>query len=232
MIAPPATPRAWRVAAAGVLSAGLIGCGGRSPQDRPEAGASTVRIEARGCRLLPNQAVGVAVDDDLVVTVAHAVAGEQDIDVTTPDGRSLPASVAAIDPDLDAAVLRVDGLELPALPRQAFDGAKGAPASIVRIEDGHAETEPVTIRRRVSINTTDIYRKGEHVRPGFELGASVAAGDSGSGVVDDEGRLLGVVWAASREADDRAWALPIEAYDPLVEAARAGTAPAATRCAR
>jgi S1-C subfamily serine protease len=232
MIGRPASPLAWRVAAAGVLSAGLLGCGGRSPQDRSEPAASTVGIEARGCRLLPNQAVGVAVDDDLVVTVAHAVAGEQDIVVNTPDGRTLPASVAAIDPDLDAAVLHVDGLELPALQRRAFDGARGAPASIVRIEDGRAEAVPVTIRRRVSINTTDIYRKGEHVRPGFELGASVVAGDSGSGVVDGEGRLLGVVWAASREADDRAWALPIEAYDPLVEAARVGTRPAATPCAR
>ena len=150
--------------------------------------------------------------------------------MTTPDGRTLPASVAAIDLDLDAAVLHVDGLELPALRRQAFDGTSRA-ASIVRIEDGDAEAEPVTIRRRVSINTTDIYRRGS-TRPGFELGAPVAAGDSGSGVVDGEGRLLGVVWAASREADDRAWALPIEAYEPLVEAARAGTRPAATRCAR
>jgi S1-C subfamily serine protease len=191
-----------------------------------------VRIEARGCRLLPNQAVGVAVDDELVITVAHAVAGEQDIDVTTPDGRTLPASVAAIDPDLDAAVLRVDGLELPALPRHAFEGAEGAPASLVRIEDGRARPVPVTIRRRVTINTTDIYREGEHVRPGFELGARVVAGDSGSGVVDGDGRLLGVVWAASREAEDRAWALPVEAYDPLVAAAQAGAAPAVTRCAR
>src|SRR5215510_14004787 len=159
------TPRppallAWRIVAAGVLAAALLGCGDRSEPAGPDPAGSIVRIEARGCRLLPNQAVGVAVDGDLVVTVAHAVAGEQDIDVTTPDGRTLPASVAAIDPDLDAAVLRVDGLELPALPRHAFDGAKGSPASIVRIEDGTTQTVPVTIRRRVTINTTDIYREG------------------------------------------------------------------------
>jgi S1-C subfamily serine protease len=215
-----------------VLAAAMPGCGDGTSRSRPEPAASTVGIEARGCRLLPNQAVGVAVDGDLVVTVAHAVAGEQEIDVTTPDGRTLPASVAAIDPDLDAAVLRVDGLALPALPRRTYDGAHDAAASIVRIEDGTAQAVPVTIRRRVTINTTDIYREGEHLRPGFELGASVAAGDSGSGVVDGDGRLLGVVWAASREAADRAWALPIEAYDPLVQAARAGTAPDTSRCAR
>ena len=171
----------------------------------------------------------MAVDGDLVVTVAHAVAGEQDIAVTTPDGRTLPATVAAIDPDLDAAVLHVDGLELPALPRRTFDGDTDDTASIVRIEDGRATSVPVSIRRRVTINTTDIYREGEHQRPGFELGADVTAGDSGSGVVASDGSLLGVVWAASREAEDRAWALPIEAYEPLVEAGagrdRAGAYP-------
>jgi S1-C subfamily serine protease len=66
----------------------------------------------------------------------------------------------------------------------------------------------------------------------LELGADIAAGDSGSGVVAGDGSLLGVVWAASRESEDRAWALPIEAYEPLVEAAQAGAAPTATRCAR
>ena len=217
---------------AALLPAALLGCGERPARAQPDPAASTVGIEARGCRLLPNQAVGVAVDGDLVVTVAHAVAGEQDIAVTTPDGRTLPAAVAAIDPDLDAAVLRVEGLDLPALPRRTFDGEADDAASMVRVEDGQATSVPVTIRRRVTINTTDIYREGEHQRPGFELGADVAAGDSGSGVVASDGSLLGVVWAASREAEDRAWALPIEAYEPLVEAAQARTAPTATRCAR
>ena len=136
-----------------------------------------------------------------MVTVAHAVAGEQDITVTAPDGRTLPAAVAAIDPDLDAAVLRVDGLDLPALPRRTFDGEADGAASMIRVEDGRATSVPVTIRRRVTINTTDIYREGEHQRPGFELGADVTAGDSGSGVVASDGSLVGVVWAASREAE-------------------------------
>lgn len=228
----PAAHPLTRGVAAALLPAALLGCGDRSVRVQPDPAAATVGIEARGCRLLPNQAVGVAVDGDLVVSVAHAVAGEQDITVTAPDGRTLPATVAAIDPDLDAAVLRVDGLDLPALPRRTFDGGADGAASMIRVEDGRATSVPVTIRRRVTINTTDIYREGEHQRPGFELGADVTAGDSGSGVVASDGSLVGVVWATSREAEDRAWALPIEAYEPLIEAARTGTAPAATRCAR
>ena len=34
----------------------------------------------------------------------------------TPDGRNLPGVLAAIDTGLDAAVIRVDGLDLAPLP--------------------------------------------------------------------------------------------------------------------
>jgi S1-C subfamily serine protease len=84
----------------------------------------------------------------------------------------------------------------------------------------------------VTIRTSDIYREGEHLRPGFELRADVEPGDSGGGLIAADGDLLGMVWASSRERDDRAWALPIEALDPLVAAARAGEPPPAARCAR
>ena len=63
------------------------------------------------------------VADDLVATVAHAVAGESEITVVTPDGRNLPGVLAAIDTGLDAAVIRVDGLDLAPLPsRRATTG--------------------------------------------------------------------------------------------------------------
>jgi len=43
--------------------------------------------------------------------------------------------------------------------------------------------------------------------------------------------LLGVVWATSRETDDRAWAITAGAYQPLLDQVQAGTAPAAVACA-
>jgi hypothetical protein len=44
--------------------------------------------------------------------------------------------------------------------------------------------------------------------------------------------VLGIVWATSRRTDDRAWALPIEAVEPLIEAADAGAPPPGVPCAR
>ena len=59
----------------------------------------------------------MVVGDGLVATVAHAVAGQTTIAVVTPDGRRLSGEVAAIDTDLDAAIVHIGELGLPALRR-------------------------------------------------------------------------------------------------------------------
>jgi S1-C subfamily serine protease len=205
-----------------------VGCGGSD--ERGEPADSVVAIRASGCRPTPTRAVGVVVDDDLLATVAHAVAGESEITVATPDGRRMRGEVAAIDTALDAALIRVDGLELAPLPRRVYDDAESV--TVWTNEDGPARPNPVEVRRRVTVRTSDIYREGEHLRPGLELQAELAAGDSGGGLVGTDDELLAMVWATSRERDDRAWALPIEAVDPLLAAARDGVQPAPARCAR
>jgi S1-C subfamily serine protease len=221
---------AWALA---LVACGLGGCG----RDRPagpasaahDPAASTVALDASGCGLADSRAVGVVVDDGLVATVAHAVAGQTTIAVITPDGRRLAAEVAAIDTDLDAAIIRIAELGLPALPRRAYTDRE--PVELMLFHDGTVSSTPIEVRRRVTIGTSDIYRQGHHLRPGFELTAHIVAGDSGGGVVGADGSLLGVVWATSREAEDRAWAITADAYQPLLDRVRAGTAPAAVACA-
>jgi S1-C subfamily serine protease len=222
------TGRSGLVAIALAL-AGLSACSS-AHGDRVDARGSAVVIEATGCRSFASRAVGMVVDDGLVATVAHAVAGESEIDVSTPDGRTLHGTVAAIDTDLDAAVLRVDHLDVRPLAERPY--AEGEAVELVRSADGAVTSTPIEIRRRVTIRTSDIYREGTHLRPGFELVAAVKAGDSGGGIVGRDGRLLGLVWATSRESDDRAWGLPVEAIGPLMTAARAGGPPAPAACAR
>jgi S1-C subfamily serine protease len=48
----------------------------------------------------------------LVVTADHTVEVDEDITVTTPDGRALPATVAGRDPAVDLAILSVDAGDL------------------------------------------------------------------------------------------------------------------------
>jgi S1-C subfamily serine protease len=221
---------AWALA---LVACGLGGCGRDGPAGPASAAhdpaASTVALDASGCGLADSRAVGVVVDDGLVATVAHAVAGQTTIAVITPDGRRLSGEVAAIDTDLDAAIIRIGELGLPALPRRAYTDRE--PVELMLFHDGTVSSTPIEVRRRVTIGTSDIYRQGHHLRPGFELTAHIVAGDSGGGVVGADGSLLGVVWATSREAEDRAWAITADAYQPLLDRVRAGTAPAAVACA-
>jgi S1-C subfamily serine protease len=217
----------WRRGALAVVAT-IAGCG--TGDERAEPAEAVVAIGATGCRRTSTRAVGVVVADDLVATVAHAVAGESEITVVTPDGRNLPGVLAAIDTGLDAAVIRVDGLDLAPLPRAGYDG--DGDVTLWTADDGASRPEPAEIRRRATIRTTDIYREGEHLRPGLELRADVEAGESGGGLVDGDGDLLGLVWATSREQDDRAWGMPIEALDPLLAAAAADDAVPVVRCAR
>jgi S1-C subfamily serine protease len=215
----------WRPACIAVAVA--LGGASACADAPPDPTGSAVTVEATGCRLFANRASGIVVGKGLVATVAHAVAGESEISVSSPDGRSHRANVAAIDTDLDAAVLRVADLHAPALALGTY--AEGEAVSLVRPA---VTSTPIAIKRRVTVRTSDIYREGDHLRPGFELAAVVKAGDSGGGVVGSDGRLLALVWATSRESDDRAWALPVEAIGPLIDAARAGRPPAQVACAR
>jgi S1-C subfamily serine protease len=225
------TRRAAAAALALLVAAG--GCGG---DGEPEAGVaaraadSVVAVAATGCRLQPTRAVGTVVADGLVLTVAHAVAGEDEIVVSTGDGRDLAADVVAIDTERDAAILRVEHLGLDPLARRAAE--RGEPVQLLVIDDGRVLAEPAEVRRRVMLRTSDIYRDGEHLRPGLEVAGEVEAGDSGGGVVGQDGRLVGIVWARSREVDDRAWATRIEVADPLLAAVAEGTPPQPATCSR
>jgi S1-C subfamily serine protease len=205
-------------------------CGGDGGGGRGDPISSAVAVEATGCRLSPTHAVGTVVGEDLVLTVAHAIAGEDEVHVTTEDGRRLAADVAAIDTELDAAILRIDGLGLDPLPRR--DAVSTEAVRLLVVEDGEVMAEPAEVRRRVMLRTSDIYRRGEHLRPGLEVAGDVRAGDSGGGVVGEDGRLVGIVWARSREADDRAWATRIEVVEPLLADVDRGRPPADVACSR
>ena len=76
----------------------------------------------------------------LVVTNAHVVAGEDDTTVTLRSGGTLDASAVHYDPHNDLAILRVDGLGLPAL-KLAPQVVRGTAAAVL----GYPENGPFTI---------------------------------------------------------------------------------------
>ena len=73
------------------------------------AGRAVVAVNAR--RRVSS--TGVHWRPGVVVTADHTVRMEEEITITRPDGRPLPAALAGRDPGTDLAVLRVPDLDLP-----------------------------------------------------------------------------------------------------------------------
>jgi hypothetical protein len=138
-----------------------------------------------------------------VATVAHVVAGASSVEVRGPHG-SGPATVVYFDPVLDVAVLKVDP-EL-ASPIPIGSAVAGDDGNVIVYRDDNPVELPAHVDRPVNIRTADIYGDGKHVRPGYELGLDIKAGDSGAVVVVGD-RAVALVWATSRQADARAWAM-------------------------
>jgi S1-C subfamily serine protease len=74
------------------------------------SGRSIVAVNAR--RHTPSS--GIYWGDGAIVTADHTIEREDVITVTLPNGQTVPAAVAGRDAGTDIAVLRVDGVDLPA----------------------------------------------------------------------------------------------------------------------
>lgn len=71
-------------------------------------GTGTLLVDAR--QRYP--ASGIAYADDLVLTADHVVTREEGIRITTPEGKTIPATLAGRDPGSDLALLRVSQASL------------------------------------------------------------------------------------------------------------------------
>lgn len=190
------------------------GCSG-TPSETSRAVSAAVRIEAEGCQSRPSVGGGSFVTSDLVLTVAHVVAGSTDIDVILSDGKEADGHVVAIDREKDLAVLKVETTGSP-LPRGFV--RPGSSGIFVVWRDDDPVAQRFTARSFVDINASNIDHDGPGLRRGYQIEADVAKGDSGSVLVHD-GRAVAVVFARSTSASQRAWATDIGEANQLINSA-------------
>ena len=145
---------------------------------------------------------------DYLVTNAHVVAGGTDVKVEVPSGRTLAATVVLFDPEVDVAVLHVPGLGLAPLPFAKVDPARGDTGAVVGYPGGGAEkTVPAAVRGLENAQGHDIYGQGLITRRIEVLQAVVIPGNSGGPVVDRQGVVVGLVFAASTLEPNEGYAL-------------------------
>ncbi len=172
------------------------------------AGRSVVRVLGTACGL-GVEGSGWAVRPGLVVTNAHVVAGSDDTTVTTQSGLELDATVVYYDPADDLALLRV-GADLPILPISDRRDA-GADAAVLGYpENGPYYVAPARLGETQPTISEDSYGNGPIDRTIVALRGSVRSGNSGGPLVDDRGRALGTVFAATTAGDAGGFAIPAE----------------------
>lgn len=179
------------------------------------AGDSTVQVVGQACDRI-QEGSGFVVASGYVVTNAHVVAGDVETWVQLPE--QLPATVVAFDPDLDLAVLRVDGLDGDPLHLVGQELDRGAAGAVLGFPGGGGfDAEPAAVLRPLTATGRDIYGKDAVERNVYELQTSVHPGNSGGPFALPDGRVAGVVFAASTTDEGVGYAIESTDVVPLVE---------------
>lgn len=164
----------------------------------------TVRVRAVGCTALRNGS-GVLLPDGVVATNRHVLGEALEVSVRTWDGRRFDATEPRISNDADLGILQV--AEAAPLPSVRIREGAVEPGLAVWVV-GSARGEPVTVRPGTVVDILDrpdLNESGGVLR----IDVEVRPGHSGGPVLDTEGRLVGLVFAAETD-QGTALAVPVE----------------------
>jgi S1-C subfamily serine protease len=201
-----------------------------------KAERSTVQIAGLGCGVV-QEGSGFVVAPGLVITNAHVVAGVPQPYVVDPFGRRHPATPVLFDPRLDLAVLRVAGLNDPALvidPQVVGRGTSGVVLGYP--EGGPFNYRPAAVAASFMATGLDIYGKTQTLRQVYQIDAVVQPGNSGGPLVASgdaarhipDGTVIGVVFARSTINPHVGYALAMTAVQSDLSRVGASSAPVGT----
>jgi S1-C subfamily serine protease len=141
-----------------------------------------------------------------LMTNAHVVAGVTDPVVLDGD-RQVHGKVVYYDPDVDVAVIDVPGLDGPALGFDTAGHERDQGAVLGFPQDGPFNAQPARIRSDQRLRSPNIYGKRTVTRHVFSLRGLIRPGNSGGPMVSTNGKVYGVVFAASVTDRDTGYAL-------------------------
>jgi S1-C subfamily serine protease len=177
--------------------------------DVTRAGTSVLKVRGTNSCGRGIEGSGFVYADDRLMTNAHVVAGVDDPQVVVGDD-ALDAEVVFYDSDLDIAVLEFDSDAIPALPFSDPENAaqpKDPIAILGYPQDGPFDIESGRIRAKQTLRSPDIYGDGAVIRDVYSIRGLVRPGNSGGPIVSSDGKVVGVVFAASVTDDDTGYAL-------------------------
>ena len=185
-------------------------------------------------QVLQGTGSGVVVAKGYVLTNYHVVENASMLEVTSGDD-TYSATVAGYDENLDLAVLKVDDLPLEPVVLGDSDALKvGDWAICIGNPLNFTGTTTVgvvsALNREVTSNSTDAYgRKTNNVNLMIQTDAAINAGNSGGGMFNVAGELVGVPsmkytgsYYSTSTVEGIGMAIPINVAKPLIEDVLAG----------
>ena len=173
---------------------------------------------------------GFVISPEHVLTNAHVVAGMTNGPFVSFGGdNGLPATVVLFDWNNDVAILYVPGLHAPAL-RFAGAAARGSDAVVVGYpENGPFRAVAARVGSQWAANGPNIYKTGSVTRQIYAVRSTVEPGNSGGPLLAKNGKVSGVIFAASTTARDTGFALTSGVVRPDVKRGEAATVQVSTR---
>ena len=170
------------------------------------AALSVVRVSGLSCGV-GVMGSGWAIAPNTVITNAHVIAGHEETEVQTVDGRVAEATPIAFNPRNDIAVLSV-GLDLNPLPMSAGVRRDATAAVIGYPNDGPLTITPARAGVTRTVLADNAYGVGPFERRMVTLRGRVVRGNSGGPIVGTSGSVLGTVFAATTEGPQGGLAVP------------------------
>lgn len=174
-----------------------------------KAGESVVAVHAR-----PRfSSSGVLWREGIIVTAEHTIRREQDIEVTLPDGRNVPATLAGSDAGTDIAVLKVDG----AGGRPAAAAKELPAAGHLALAIGRSQDSGVNATMGIVSAVSGEWRtwRGGRLDAYIRLDLTLYPGSSGGLVLNTGGEALGI--ATSVLSRIAGLAIPASTIDRVVD---------------
>ncbi len=184
-----------------------------------------VRADAPGCGQVQVGSGWVAARGH-VATNAHVVAGSSRVTVDVDGtGTEYEASIVALDPARDVAILAVPGLGARALSRGATLESGDSAVVAGFPGDNGLFVGPARVRNVLTATGADIYGQPGIDREIYSLRAEIRKGASGGPVLDTRGRVVGMVFATSLDDRQTGYALTLDEVLPVLRQGRASTSP-------
>ena len=155
--------------------------------------------------------------DGYIVTNNHVVEGASKITVTTKDGQSYDATLIGTDTKTDLAVIKIDATDLtPAVLGDSDTLQVGEDAIVIGNPLG--QLGGTVTNGIISAKSRDVTIDGETMSL-LQTNAAVNPGNSGGGLFDIEGNLVGIINAKSSGSDVEGlgFAIPINTARPVIE---------------